>query len=201
MTVWAYVRVSKEEQARGHSPAAQEEAIEAHVRALGLGDDVVVVRDLGRSGADPDRPGLRRILREAREGDAVVVWALDRLGRDARLLLEILDRFKERGVALYSVREGVLGEGAAGQLLYSILSAVAEFERERLRERTKEGLRRAKRAGKRLGRPRKHDHDRLRAEAEKLLAEGKTLSETAKILGVPLSSLYYILRIKKGARK
>jgi len=84
----------------------------------------------------------------------IVVWKLDRLGRSLRNLLEIAEKLHERGVALRSLTEHIDSATAAGKMLYSVLGAVAQFERDVLHERTVAGIRAAQARGEHVGRPR-----------------------------------------------
>jgi putative DNA-invertase from lambdoid prophage Rac len=112
--------------------------------------------DRGVSGAKERRPALDALLKDAkrRRFDVLVVWRLDRLGRNLRHLILLLDELSALGVAFVSLAEGIDATTPAGRLQLHILGAIAEFERERIRERVLAGLRRARAQGKRLGRPR-----------------------------------------------
>jgi DNA invertase Pin-like site-specific DNA recombinase len=110
--------------------------------------------DEGISGSKERRPALDELLQDARRRrfDMVIVWSLDRLGRNLRHLVTLLDELQGLNIALVSLRDGLDLSTAAGRLQMQILAALAEFERSRLRERTISGLTRAKAQGKRLGR-------------------------------------------------
>jgi len=112
--------------------------------------------DRGESGVKDRRPALDRLVAEAkrRRFDVLVCWRLDRLGRNLRHLILLLDELQALGVAFVSLAEGIDATTPAGRLQLHVLGAIAEFERERLRERVLAGLRRARSQGKRLGRPR-----------------------------------------------
>ena len=112
--------------------------------------------DAGVSGAKDRRLALDDMLRAAkrRQFDVVVCWRLDRLGRNLRHLVSLLDDLQALGVAFVTLGEGIDCTTPAGKLQLHILAALAEFERERIRERVLAGLQRAKAQGKRLGRPR-----------------------------------------------
>ena len=113
--------------------------------------------DQGVSGAKDRRPALDALLKDAkrRRFDVLTVWRLDRLGRNLKHLITLLDELQVLGVAFVSLAEGIDATTPAGKLQMHILGAIAEFERERIRERVLAGLRRAKAQGKRLGRPRR----------------------------------------------
>src|SRR5688500_9846023 len=105
--------------------------------------------DEGVSGAKERRPALDALVKDAtrRRFDVVVCWRLDRLGRNLRHLVTLLDELQGLGIAVVSLREGIACSTPAGQLALHILAALAEFERERIRERVVAGLARVKSKG------------------------------------------------------
>jgi putative DNA-invertase from lambdoid prophage Rac len=111
--------------------------------------------DQGVSGSKDRRPALDRLLGDAkrRRFDVVVCWRLDRLGRNLKHLITLLEELQALGVAFVSLAEGIDATTPAGKLQMHILGAIAEFERERIRERVLAGLHRARAQGRRLGRP------------------------------------------------
>lgn len=112
--------------------------------------------DEGVSGAKDSRPALDEMLANARRGhfQAILVWKLDRLGRSLTHLVRLLDDFRAWGVELISFSEGLDFSTATGKLLYQVICAFAEFERDCIRERVRAGLRNARAKGRKLGRPR-----------------------------------------------
>ena len=143
--------------------------------------------DEGVSGAKDRRPALDRLVTDAkrRRIDVLVVWRLDRLGRNLRHLILLLDDLQAVGVAFVSLSEGIDATTPAGRLQLHVLGAIAEFERERIRERVRAGLERAKAQGKRLGRPeRALPTERLKA------LQGLPMRQVAKRLGVSLATAY-----------
>ena len=113
--------------------------------------------DRGISGAKDRRAALDQLLTDARRRrfDVLVVWRLDRLGRNLRHLITLLEELHALGIAFASLNEGIDATTPAGKLQMHILGAIAEFERARIAERVKAGLQRARAHGKQLGRPRK----------------------------------------------
>lgn len=111
--------------------------------------------DVGVSGSKDRRPALDDLLQAAkrRKFDVVVCWRLDRLGRNLKHLITLLEELQALGVAFVSLAEGIDATTAAGKLQMHILGAIAEFERARIVERVRAGLVRAKAQGKVLGRP------------------------------------------------
>jgi DNA invertase Pin-like site-specific DNA recombinase len=144
-----YVRVSTVEQGTD----LQEHELEEYCERRGW--SYVVYRDKGQSGAKNDRPALTAMMDDLRRRkiDVVVVWALDRLARSLKHLLTIAEECRLLRVDLVSLRQNIDTTLPAGRLTFSILGAVAEFEREMLRARVKAGMAQARRAGKHLGRP------------------------------------------------
>jgi DNA invertase Pin-like site-specific DNA recombinase len=138
------------------------------------------------SGAKDRRPGLDRLLLDARRRKfgVVVCWALDRIGRDLKHLLHVLEDLQSLNIPFVSLKEGLDLGSASGRLQLAILAALAQFERERLKERTIAGLQRAKAQGKRLGRPVEPvPLDKLEA------VKGISVREGARRLGVARSTL------------
>jgi DNA invertase Pin-like site-specific DNA recombinase len=149
----------------------------------------VVIHEDAASGVSRSRPGLRRALADLAAGDTLVVWRLDRLGRSLRDLLDISEMLRERDVALRSLTDHIDTATAAGRMLYAVLGAVAQFERDVLRERTVAGMRAAKRRGEHIGRPAALSPAQVR-EAKKMLGRGESPNHVARILRVGRSTLY-----------
>lgn len=105
------------------------------------------------SGAKAARPGLKDAEMVLREGDALVVWKLDRLGRSIQHLIESINNLKEKGIGFLSLQEAIDTQTSGGKLVFHIFSALAEFERDLIRERTNAGLEAARARGKKGGRP------------------------------------------------
>src|SRR5437762_5406984 len=145
-----YARVSTLDQ----EPENQLAELRRYVEARGW--SAVEHVDRGVSGSTDRRPALDQLLADARRRrfDVVVCWRLDRLGRNLKHLIALLDELQALGVAFVSLAEGIDATTPAGKLQMHILGAIAEFERERIRERVLAGLQRARRQGRRLGRPR-----------------------------------------------
>lgn len=107
------------------------------------------------SGISRKRPGLDALLDAVQSGDEVLIWKLDRLGRSARDLLDIAERLKAQGVTIRSIMDGIDTSGTLGGFILTILSAVAELERENIRERVTAGIAASRAAGGRIGRKRR----------------------------------------------
>src|ERR671939_1153496 len=105
------------------------------------------------SGTKDQRPGLEDALSHLREGDTLVVWRLDRLGRSLRHLIDTVTSLAAEGVGFKSLTEAIDTTTTGGKLVFHIFGALAEFEREIIRERTRAGLAAARARGKNGGRP------------------------------------------------
>jgi DNA invertase Pin-like site-specific DNA recombinase len=146
------------------------------------------------SGALHARPELERMLDHLREGDTLVVWRLDRLGRSLKHLMELIGELEERGVAFHSVTEGIDTSTAGGKLVFHVFGALAEFERELIRERTQAGLAAARARGRRGGRPRVMTAEKLQVARSMYESKNHTLAAIAATVGVSRATLYRSLR-------
>jgi DNA invertase Pin-like site-specific DNA recombinase len=142
------------------------------------------------SGARSDRLGLAAVLKAAREGDTLVVWRLDRLGRTMIDLIKLVTDLEARGVGFRSLTENIDTTTPAGKLIFHVFGALAEFERNLTRERTRAGLMAARARGRVGGRKRAMS-DRDVVVAKTLLREGSlTVEEVAEQTGVSMATLY-----------
>lgn len=145
------------------------------------------------SGTRRDRPELTRLLERLEEGDTVIVESLSRLGRSTRDLIELVELFQQKGVQLVSLKESIDTSSSTGKLLFTIMSALAQFERDVIADRTREGLQAAKARGHFGGRP-KTDAKKLQ-QALKLYRSGQyTAREIKELTGITKSTLYRYLR-------
>ena len=148
-----YARVSTTN--HGQDASLQTSEMQQFVEARGwqLADEYV---DQGVSGAKDSRPELNRLMADAkrRRFDVVLVWKLDRFGRSLRHLVNALAEFESLGIAFVSLSDNLDLSTASGRLMFNIIGAMAEFERELIRERVKAGMKNAKAKGTRIGRPR-----------------------------------------------
>lgn len=144
------------------------------------------------SGAKADRPGLIEALAYAREGDALVIWKLDRLGRSLPHLIETVSQLEKRGVGLQSLTEAIDTTTPGGRLIFHVFGALGQFERDLIRERTRAGLVAAAARGRRGGRKPVVTADKLE-RAKALLAKGLTVREAAIRLKVGKTALYAAL--------
>ncbi|KUI48411.1 hypothetical protein AU198_20790 [Mycobacterium sp. GA-1199] len=145
------------------------------------------------SGARDDRPGLAALLDYVREGDTVVVWKLDRLGRNMMHILSTLKGLTDRGVTLVSVTDGIDSSTPAGRMMIGVLGSLAEYERELIKERTALKRSASRANGTRFGRPRKVSDAEHIATARRMKVDGHTVKDIAKYLGVSRATLYRYL--------
>ena len=141
------------------------------------------------TGSKLDRKGLDLLRVKVEEGDVVIVTKLDRLGRDTADMIQLIKYFDSMGVSVKFLGDGISTEGAMGKMVVTILSAVAQAERERILERTNEGRIEAKSKGIKFGRKRVIDRDRL----YELYLENKGATETSKEMGIGRSTYYKVL--------
>jgi DNA invertase Pin-like site-specific DNA recombinase len=170
-----YARVSTNEQ----STELQLRDLRQYATARGL--TVTEYVDTGFSGAKQSRPALDRLMDESRKRrfDCVLVWRFDRFARSTKHLLLALEEFRSLGVQFISYQENIDTTSPLRQTLFTIVSAVAQLERDLLRERVRAGLRNARAKGKRFGRPRA-EVDALRVAA--LRSEGLSWSQVCQRL-------------------
>ncbi len=153
------------------------------------------------SGVLDRRPELDKVLERLRQGDTLVVWRLDRLGRSLRHLIDTVTALDERGVGFRSLRESIDTTTAGGWLVFHLFGALAQFEREIIRDRTMAGLSAARARGRNGGRPSKLSADQVRA-ARRLYDEREhTVEQIGSIFGVSRTSIYRALRDKPGQAK
>lgn len=150
MTAAIYARVSTHEQ------TCENQLLELRRYAEARGWQAVEYVDTGVSGSKDRRPALDQLTADVRRHKVgtVVCWRLDRLGRNLRHLVMLLDEWQGRGVSFVTLGEGIDTSTAAGRLVAGVLGSIAEFERARIQERIHAGLARAKAQGTRLGRRR-----------------------------------------------
>jgi DNA invertase Pin-like site-specific DNA recombinase len=152
------------------------------------------------SGAKAERPGLAEALSHLRDGDTLVVWRLDRLGRSLRHLIDTLLALEQRGVGFRSLTENIDTTTPGGKLVFHLLGSLAEFERDLIRERTHAGLAAARARGRRGGRPKALGTPRKLAMARTLFADkGRSIPDICRTLGVSRSTLYrYMAMTEEG---
>ena len=141
------------------------------------------------SGAAADRPQLADLLSHARNGDTLVVWRLDRLGRSLPHLIGLLADLEQQGVEFRSLTEALDTSTAGGRLVFNIFASIATFERQLIQERTQAGLAAARARGRVGGRPTVMTSAKIRT-ARRMLDDGETLTTVAAALSVSRTTLY-----------
>jgi DNA invertase Pin-like site-specific DNA recombinase len=176
-----YARVSTLDQ----NPALQLDAL----TAAGCGK---VFEDRA-SGARTNRPDLQKALDYAREGDVLIVWKLDRLGRSLPHLIETVSALEKRAVGFRSLTEAIDTTTPGGRLVFHLFGALGQFERDLIRERTRAGLAAAEARGRKGGRKPVITADKLK-RAREIIDKGLTVREAAVRLKVGKTALYDALR-------
>jgi DNA invertase Pin-like site-specific DNA recombinase len=141
------------------------------------------------TGATQDRPGLNDALSHLREGDTLVVWKLDRLGRTVKGLVDFVTELEHQGVNFKSLTDGIDTTTSAGRFFFHIMASLSQMERELTLERTKAGLDAARRLGRIGGRRRIMTDSKIKS-ARKLLASGHSPKDVARDLGISIATLY-----------
>jgi DNA invertase Pin-like site-specific DNA recombinase len=175
-----YARVST----RAQQPRTQLRELKAYARRRGFAVECELI-DI-ESGAKADRPKLAELLDLARKRkvDVVLVWKFDRFARSTKQLITALEEFRELGIDFISYTENIDTSTPAGKVLFTVISAFAEFERDLIRERVRAGLDRARAEGTRLGRP-ALDSKKIK-EIRQLLKDGRTMRYIARETGLSL---------------
>ena len=159
----------------------------AALRAAGVADQDIYREQV--SSARDDRPMLAQCLAALEPGDTLVIWRLDRLGRSTRHLLETVESLHARGVGFESLHDRVDTTSATGRLVFHVLAALSQFERDLTTERINAGLDETRARGQRLGRPVSMTPAKRRAVAD-MLARGESRAEIARAIGVSRATLY-----------
>lgn len=153
-------------------------------------------KDHGVSGVAASRPGLEAAFKALNAGDTLIVWRLDRLARSMYELADFLHTFKKRNIAFKSICDGMDTSTALGECMYMVAGAFAHLERCILIERTREGMAAAKARGQTFGRKPALNGEEFR-EAQYLIRQGMSISDTAHHLGIGRSTLYrYVAEIR-----
>jgi DNA invertase Pin-like site-specific DNA recombinase len=184
MTI-GYARVSK---------ADGNQVLDLQIDALqkiGITDEQLYVDKA--SGAKDDRPGLANCLKALREGDTLVVWKLDRLGRNLKHLVSTVDDLSKRNIGF----KVLSGQGAdidtttpAGKMVFGIFAALAEFERELIRERTVAGIQAARARGRMGGRKFNLTKTQVRLAEAAMKNRDTSVAELCKELNITRATLY-----------
>lgn len=184
-----YVRVSTTDQ---HGAAQRDALLEA-----GVEEKYIYFDQLSGAKAAKERPGLSALLAFAREGDTVIVYRIDRLGRSLIDVLNTVAEMQERGIGLRSLVDGIDPSTASGRLQLGLFATLAEYERELINERVRAGVMAAKARGVKFGQQPVDEttvEDKVET-ARQLMAEGKTATRVAKTVGWSRATLYRYLKM------
>lgn len=180
-----YARVSTKEQ----SLNLQKDALEK------VGCETIFSEHI--SGAKSDRPQLQEMIKHLRQGDVVVVWKLDRLGRSLRDLVNLVSKFQDGGIEFQSLQDNIDTTTPAGKLAFHLFAALAEFERDIISSRTKAGLEAARARGRKGGRPKglsKKAQDKARLAESLYKEKERSTAEICEHLDISKPTLYRYLR-------
>jgi DNA invertase Pin-like site-specific DNA recombinase len=182
--IFGYARVS-----------TQEQNLDMQIDALQKNGAVVIYEEK-RTGTRKDRPELDHLLKALSEGDAVIVYKLDRISRSTKHLIELAERFEEIGVHFISIRDNIDTSTAVGRFFFRTMASIAELERDIISERTKSGLEAARSRGRSGGRPSKNP--KLVDRALKLHdSKQYKIKEITDMTGVSKSVLYRAIEERK----
>jgi DNA invertase Pin-like site-specific DNA recombinase len=180
--IYGYARISTDDQ-NAQMQIDALKAVGCHQLAI----------DQGISGATTNRPALKVCLKSLERGDTLIVWKLDRLGRNLADLIAMLDDLTARGVAFRSLTEAIDTQTPTGRAMWQMIGILAELERSLIGERTRAGVAAAKRRGVKFGRKRKLTHQQI-DHAKRLTEEGRAAREIAGLLGVSRATIYRALQ-------
>lgn len=177
-----YARVSTQEQ----NLDLQKDALNA------AGCERIFVDEV--SGAATARTGLDGAIELLREGDVLVVWRLDRLGRSLRNLIDLVGELEERNVGFRSLQESMDTSSSGGKLIFHVFGALAEFERNLIRERTQAGLTAARARGRKGGRPKRLDDKKRKLAVEMYRERKHSIKEICDMMEITKPTLYRYIR-------
>lgn len=149
------------------------------------------------TGSVSKRPGLDKVKELLREGDTLVVWRLDRLGRSLRDLIDWIQYLEAHGVALQSLHENIDTQTPTGKLTFHLFGALAEFERNLIRERTQAGLAAARARGRLGGRPKSLDAEKRQLAIDLYNEKKMPVQKLCEMLGISKPTLYSYVRTAK----
>lgn len=182
--IFGYARVSTEQQ----NLDRQLDALRRY------GCDVIYNEKM--TGTKRGRPELSKLLDRMTKGDTVVIESLSRLGRSTKDLIELTELFQSKGVHLVSLKESIDTSTSTGKLLFTLMSAIAQFERDVIADRTREGLRSARARGRAGGRP-KANPDAVKKAVKLYNTKQYSIREIEELTGIKKTTLYRRLQEEK----
>lgn len=177
--------------------STQDQNLELQKDALEKSECGKIFTDIA-SGAKTERSGLEQALAYLREGDILVVWKLDRLGRSLKHLIEVISDLNKRNIGFQSLQEKIDTTTSGGKLIFHIFASLAEFERDIIRERTQAGLNAARARGRLGGRPKVMDEKKLSMAKTLLKDPNNSIKDVCKTLNVSRATLYRYLKKNKN---
>ncbi len=153
------------------------------------------------SGTKANKPNFEKLMEYARQGDTIVVWKLDRLGRSTVKLIEFMEELKKKGIHLKSLNESIDTTSATGTLFFQFMCMLAEHERNIIRERTMAGLNSARARGRKGGRPNglSQHYQLIAPEVKEMYEKGiRTTEEIRKIYKIKSQPTLYKILIFSG---
>ena len=150
------------------------------------------------SGSLAERPGLTKLKDSLREGDTLVVWRLDRLGRSLKHLIEFIYDLETKKIGFKSIHESIDTTTSTGKLVFHIFGALAEFERSLIKERSKAGLAAARARGRLGGRPKSLNLSKRQLVAEMYKDRKRTVKEICQMVEISKPTLYKYVREKSS---
>ena len=180
MRLFGYARVSTSDQSLDIQLKALKEA--------GVKENRIFADKM--SGSHMNRDGLNLLRVKVEDGDVILVKKLDRLGRDTADMIQLIKEFDDLGIAIRFLDDGISTEGTIGKMVVTILSAVAQAERQRILERTNEGRMEAKAKGVKFGRKPTIDREKLLVLHEK----GIGATDISRQMGIGRSTVYKLLK-------
>lgn len=168
--------------------STQEQSLDLQLDALTNANCIKIFEEHS-SGKSTERPELQAMFDMLREGDTVVVWKLDRIGRNTKHLIEIAEKFKSLGVNFVSLKENIDTSNAMGNFFFQLMAALAEFERENMIERTTAGLKAARSRGRLGGRP-KVNKKKIDMALTMYDSKQYTIAQICEACGISNATLY-----------
>jgi DNA invertase Pin-like site-specific DNA recombinase len=169
--------------------------VDAGVQVSRYGCCIKIFTDI-ISGAKAERKGLEEAKNYVREGDTLVVWKLDRLGRSLRDLIETISDLHNRKIGFKSLTENIDTTTSGGKLIFHIFGSLAEFERDIIRERTQAGLQAARARGRRGGRPKALSPKKIEMARALFNDKNNSVDEICKTLHISRVTLYRYVKAK-----
>ena len=177
-----------------------EQSLDLQIDALKRAGCEKIIEDTV-SGKTESRSGLDRVREMLREGDVLVVWRLDRLGRSLKHLIELIAELEKQGVGFQSLQEAIDTTTPGGKLVFHIFGALAEFERNLISDRTKAGLDAARARGRRGGRPKKLDAEQRAVALHLYHSKQHGVDEICRTVGISKPTLYSYVRQRDTRRE